>query len=239
MGLFMNTCFVIDCGKNAVTKGLCTKHYQRLLKRGSVEDYAGCHGVDKECSVEGCNKKVDAKGLCSKHYIRLKKNGTTEDVIGSHSPLKERFFRLVDKSSNCWIWAGKSINKKGYGQIQIGGAGSKRISVHRLSYELHHGEIPSGLVVMHKCDNPSCVNPDHLELGTQSKNIKDAIDRGRKISTPPHKFGEAHGASKLTEENVIEIRSSLEETKKLALKFGVSKSSIERVRNRKTWSHIK
>lgn len=235
----MKTCSVVDCGKKAQTKGLCSKHYQRLLKRGSVEDYLGCHEVDRKCSVEGCGGKVDAKGLCNKHYLRLKIKGTIEDSIGSHAPLSERFFRFVDKSGDCWIWKGKTITQKGYGLIQSGGKGSKHKSVHRLSYEMHIGEITAGLVVMHKCDNPSCVNPDHLELGTQSKNIKDAIERGRKISKPPHKFGESHGASKLTELDVREIRGSSIETKELARKFGVSKTTIERVRNRKTWSHIK
>ena len=241
MGLFMDAkkCSVEGCGGDVKSKYLCSKHYQRLRRCGSVDDYLGCHEVEKKCTVECCDGKVDAKGLCSKHYKRWQKNGTTDDVIGSHSPVEERFFRFIDKTDNCWIWTGKSINQKGYGQIQIGGKGSRHKLAHRLSYEIHFGDIAPGLVVMHKCDNPSCVNPEHLETGTQSKNIKDAIDRGRKISKPPHRFGESHGASKLTELNVMEIRVSLAETKELAIKFGISKSSIERVRNRKTWSHIK
>ena len=190
------------------------------------------------CSVINCNGIVDAKGLCSKHYKRMKTNGTTDDIIGSHSTLKERFFRFVDKSGDCWLWTGKSKSQKGYGQIQEGGKGSKHRSVHRLSYEFHFGEIPKGLVIMHKCDNPSCVNPDHLEAGTQSKNIKDAFLRGRKKATPPHKFGESHGATKLKNADVYEIRNSQEISAILSAKYGVSKSAIQRIKSRVTWGHL-
>lgn len=91
---------------------------------------------------------------------------------------------------------------------------------------------------MHQCDNPKCVNPDHLEAGTQSQNIKDAFARGRKVNGPSGLKGEAHGASKLTEKIVFEVRASTLPVKTLANLYGVSKTSIERIRNRKTWRHI-
>lgn len=92
--------------------------------------------------------------------------------------IEGRFWRKVNKSgeNGCWIWtANKS---RGYGLISTKKYQSPK-KAHRLSWEMHHGEIPEGLEVLHKCDNPSCVNPDHLFLGTQLDNIKDAVSKNR------------------------------------------------------------
>lgn len=190
------------------------------------------------CSVEGCSSPVDARGVCGTHYMRLRRAGSIPVGTRARGPVEERFFRYFEKTDGCWIWTGKSMSKKGYAQIQIGGKGSPKILAHRLSYQIHKGEIPDGMVVMHKCDNPSCVNPDHLEVGSQSQNIKDAFLRKRKTAKPPHKFGESHYASKMKEADVLLIRESKERTADLALKYSVSKSAIERIKNRVTWKHL-
>lgn len=234
----MSTCSVTGCANEVISNDLCSKHLQRLQKRGTTDDYPGCHGIEKICSVDGCTGLVDAKGLCRKHYQRFKRYGTPDDNERSHAPLEVRFWRYVEKTDSCWLWTGKSLNKKGYGQIQIGGQGTKHKTAHRLSYELHHGPIPDGMVVMHSCDNPGCVNPDHLSLGTQSQNILDAFARGRKNAIPPHVFGEKCGASKLTEAQAIDVIKSSEPMKILAARFGVSNSAIERIKNGKSWRHL-
>lgn len=234
----MSICSVDGCELFAKSKGLCGKHYQRMNIHGSTDDYLGCQVVRRVCSVDGCGKPFEARGLCEKHYARFKKYGTPEDGRGTHAPVEVRFWRYVDKSDGCWLWTGKSLNKKGYGQIQIGGQGTKHILAHRLSYEIHCGPIPDGMVVMHSCDNPGCVNPDHLSLGTQSQNILDAFARGRKNAIPPHVFGEKCGASKLTEAQAIDVIKSSEPMKILAARFGVSNSAIERIKNGKTWRHL-
>jgi hypothetical protein len=88
----------------------------------------------------------------------------------------ERFFSKVRKTDTCWIWTGRKSGKNDYGGFN---SGNKHYRTHRYSYELYFGPIPVGLEVLHKCDTPLCVNPEHLFLGTQKDNINDAKKKGR------------------------------------------------------------
>ena len=98
------------------------------------------------------------------------------------STVAQFFWDKIEKTPSCWIWTGKRI-KGGYGQMNRHG---RSVLAHRFSFELANGLIPEGLLVRHSCDNPSCVNPEHLLIGTQKDNIRDCIERSRKWM-PPHK----------------------------------------------------
>ena len=93
--------------------------------------------------------------------------------------LKARFWEKVDKTDDCWVWISSKISSKpnrGYGRIWVNG---KPELAHRISWEIANGPIPKGMQVLHRCDNPSCVRPDHLFLGTQRDNMQDSIEKGR------------------------------------------------------------
>src|SRR5260370_37353932 len=95
---------------------------------------------------------------------------------------EQRFWRFTYKTSNCWFWIGgreKAHGEEWYGHFQIAG---KTIKAHRFSWGLHHGPIPAGRCVLHSCDNPQCVNPEHLYLGTRTQNSSDCMSRARHSS---------------------------------------------------------
>lgn len=145
------------------------------------------------------------------------------------SSLRERFIAQHGKSDNgCWEWIGH-ISTVGYGQIKDR---YKTRMAHRVSWELHRGEIPSGLCVCHHCDNRKCVNPDHLFLGTNAENTRDAVSKGR------HAFGERQSKAKLTWEIVNSIRSSTEDARVIAKRLGVAFSTIYRVRSGFNWKRV-
>jgi hypothetical protein len=148
----------------------------------------------------------------------------------------ERFWNKVDKSNGCWVWTGGKSNK-GYGRFKVKGS---LVSSHRFSWELKHGKIPEGLLICHHCDNPSCVRPDHLFLGTYSDNKIDADKKGRSKHIGPR--GEKAGASKLTTEQVLKIRKLYQSGNltltKLGDKFGVAHNTIGDIIRRRTWKHI-
>ena len=146
---------------------------------------------------------------------------------GRHAPpIEERFWYFVEKTETCWLWRGSLAS--GYGYL---GINYKKIGAHVFSWELHHGKIPDGLWVLHRCDVRNCVRPDHLFLGTQLENMQDCLNKGR------HKFGrfpgELHTNAKLTWDAVRQIKELYPSGKyrqlDLAIKFGVSRSAVRNV----------
>jgi hypothetical protein len=111
---------------------------------------------------------------------------------------------------------------------------SKKRGAHQVSYEAYNGVIPKGLVVRHTCDNPLCINPDHLILGTQAQNVADREARGRRKDIN----GEMIGTAKLTAEKVLEIRASKLSYAQLAEAYNVDKSTIALIKTGKSWKHL-
>lgn len=112
---------------------------------------------------------------------RLRKRGFQLKIMPFHHPrsVVDRLWEKVIKGEGCWLWTGAK-SEKGYGNIfKKRGNGRTAVMVHRVSYEIHFGEIPEGLFVLHRCDVPACVNPSHLFLGTAQDNVDDMIAKGR------------------------------------------------------------
>lgn len=144
-----------------------------------------------------------------------------------------RFHKFVPDvpATECWEW--QSVrNQSGYGKFWLNG---RTDLAHRVSYKIHKGSIPDGLLVRHTCDNPPCVNPAHLLVGTVKDNALDALSRGR------YRRGSDNARAKLTEQDVRDIRASWasgETQVSLAGRFGVSRSAIQFALSGKNWAHV-
>lgn len=162
--------------------------------------------------------------------------------------LEDKFWRRVEKKEFCWEWIGSKF-RGGYGQLTHGEEiyQHKNLKAHRVSYEIHFGKIPEDKIVCHHCDNASCVNPDHLFLGTWQDNVQDMIQKGRRFNTE----GEKNGQSKLTDNQVKEIREKYKMNEitgrylrkkysnaKLAKEYGITQSVISDIITYKKWKHI-
>jgi hypothetical protein len=136
--------------------------------------------------------------------------------------------------SGCWIWMGW-LDENGYGNLKNPNNG-KRLRAHRWSYELHHGQIPTGKIICHTCDIPSCVNPNHLYAGTVLENNLDRKRRNRggqlKIS------GELSKVRKLTKADVLEIRNSDGTLASISKKFGIGISQVHRIKTNQQWRTV-
>lgn len=150
---------------------------------------------------------------------------------------RDQFDRYVmpEPNSGCWLWLG-TVNGSGYGKMRVNYA---QWSAHRLSYHLHKGTIPDGMLICHRCDNRLCVNPDHLFLGTHQDNNQDCAAKGRSYGYKTR--GEANPATNLTDAAVKEIvrrRLSGDRLKPLAKSFGVSPQAICNIMKGRSWTHV-
>ena len=142
----------------------------------------------------------------------------------------ERFFSKTKAAeSGCLEWQAAK-NAAGYGVFNRDG--KHTVLAHRMAYILKHGELEKFSVVMHQCDNPSCVNVDHLRLGTHAENHDDKKNKGRS------NVGTRHGLHKLTEEQAKEIRSLKMRQRDIAARFGITQSVVSEIRAGKAWRHI-
>ncbi|WP_194720787.1 HNH endonuclease signature motif containing protein [Noviherbaspirillum malthae] len=147
-----------------------------------------------------------------------------------HAIVKKRFDAKVRITPGCWLWAGAK-NSWGYGAMTIN---SKDFGAHAVSYALYVGPIAAGMRVLHRCDTPACVNPDHLFLGTQKDNIADMDAKGRRR---PAK-GVANHFAKLTEEAVRAIDIDPRTYRAIASSYGISAAIVSDIKNRRIWTHL-
>lgn len=209
-----------DCGREIITVG-------NRLKCGNTKS-CGClkRGDAPDCSEPGCSRAARYRGLCERHWVPLPK-------LTAENRFRAKY--VVDEGTGCWVWtAGRT--EDGYGEFRAGG---RRVLAHRHAYTTHVGPILDDLYVLHHCDNPPCVNPDHLYLGTQFDNMQDMIARSRMPSTR----GERNGRALLTEEQVQLIRSlhapgQPGSRKRMAERFGVSESTVDAILQGRNWRHV-
>jgi hypothetical protein len=172
-----------------------------------------------------CGKPTRRSRATCSPACRVKRRNSLEVVA-------LRFWRRVEKSEACWRWTGPVRGNNGYGAFHYLG---RPISAHQFSWALHCGPVPAGLCVLHRCDNPVCVNPAHLFLGTHADNMADRDAKGRLA------HGERVGCSKLTDALVREMRrlraDGATETE-LALRFNVARSTAHRVVTGELWPHV-
>lgn len=146
-------------------------------------------------------------------------------------PIAEKVSRYSISATGCWEYTG-TRDRDGYGVFTH--TRNKQVRAHRAAFEFHVGQITDGQMVCHSCDNPSCINPDHLFLGSAFENTKDMIGKGRKTSL----CGERHPLAKLTESDVCEIRelrSDGHSLKAIAFKFGITFQTVSEIHHHKTW----
>jgi hypothetical protein len=170
----------------------------------------------------GCGNEIpfcDARGRMRKYVIGHSRKGKCLS-------LAQRFWTKVDKtkSDSCWLWSAYK-SKDGYGHIKLPGRNGALKSAHRISWQLTFGNIPHGVNVCHTCDNPSCVNPAHLFLGSDTDNMQDALAKNRL-------------RSKLNQEMASDIRKKYKNgilQRRLAEEYGVTQGQISRIVNRESW----
>jgi len=220
------------------------------------KDHRGKFGLRSKCKVcfsaesksfrlSGAERKarelpvVPCACGCGEMIVPIDKWGRARTYVSGHnvlSPIEQRFWGKVRKSEGCWEWQAsraKRVNGWGdYGRIRLNGA---TLLAHRVSWELANGPIPDGMLIRHTCDNPPCVNPAHLVLGTAHDNNLDMLERGRATN------GERNSQTRLSVEQVIEMRRLWEQGASgnvLAQKFSVTRGYAYAVIKRRAWGHI-
>ncbi len=192
------------------------------------------------CRVDLCKSAPTKTGLCEHHHKRFLKTGVLDNL--RTMTFEERLWSWIDQRGpdECWPWLMQS-KIAGYGTITVGPKSGK-ILAHRAAWESKNGPIPEGeghhgTVVMHTCDNRLCCNPAHLRLGTQADNVRDMREKKRNVDLPPQR-GTEHPRAKINPEIVRAIRDRRNTVKQLKEMYGVTKSTVDNVRQGRCWAHV-
>lgn len=176
-----------------------------------------------KCIVENCNDDAKIKGFCVKHYKCWHRTGKpVPDRPTFHGTEIERLEHYTDKKGvdDCWLWKSNK-DKDGYGTMR---SGKQNKRAHRVSYEQYVGKIPEGKFILHSCNNPACVNPNHLRIGTHKDNMKDRNNSGNYLKN------EKHFNSKFSDETVKKVRSATGTYKQIGLMFNMSATQVGNIK---------
>lgn len=224
------SCSQAECNAAVLSRNLCRGHYNALMKTAPPK----LKERGRLCDVKGCGRPHESQGLCGTHALRRKKGQDLTIAVRTDRSLQQRldFYGPPSEPSECWLWTGARTN--GYGVLNVDGI--LRRATH-VALELATGEhVPDGLVVRHRCDKPACINPSHLETGTQADNVNDMHARGRAA------VGAALPVSKVTPGIVRQIRdlygSGTVTQASIAKQFNVTQPTVWAIINRKTWRHV-
>jgi hypothetical protein len=192
----------------------------------------------RQKACDHCSKAFSKDPRYSKRYFARQRFCSQEcagkawrDEAAANRPaIKDALFAKADiqPASECWQWMG-STDKDGYGVFSYE---RKTLKAHRVALELSGVHVEKGQFVCHTCDNPKCINPAHLYVGTPQRNVADKVERQRQPK------GEGIHAAKLTSDAVLAIRASGETDEALSRRYGVSRSAVTLARNGTTWRHV-
>lgn len=236
-------CSVEGCSGKNYSNGMCRIHYDRLRTYGRLHKLPP--KTRGNCSLPDCNRPHYGRGYCHMHLQRLNKYGDVNFVkndFGEGETRELRFWSKVALTANpekCWEWQG-CPDDNGYGLASYKGKLSR---AHIIAWFLTTGKYPQKFL-LHSCDNPPCVNPNHLREGTHNDNMQDKVERNRQSK------GETSGVNVLTENQVKEIRREYRPypkggghgkpgtIKSLARKYNVRRSTIRAIVTRQTWKEV-
>lgn len=188
-----------------------------------------------KCKVDECPKPGKRRKMCYAHYERWKQYG---DPRGGREPLRGskpwdrvKWYGWKVTEYGCWEYCG-GRDKNGYGKVKA--AGNLSLRAHRVSWEHHAARpVPDGAMILHSCDNPPCINPEHLRPGSAAENSNDKILRGRSMR------GELNPRARLTKADVVEILENPDlSIAALARKHGVTEGTVAHVRHRRSWIDV-
>lgn len=182
----------------------------------------------------GCWHKFNARRMASFNDSRFQWSKATEEE--KRERIRMQLEKFAIRKEGCWGWSGYK-DKDGYALINTGsnGKGYHERRAHRISWELINGKIPDGKMILHSCDNPICTNPDHLFSGNNQTNSDDKLEKER------GNRGSKHGLSKLTEDQVFEIRKMYLQGYKPCVireKFSISPMTLSQIMRNKIWKHV-
>lgn len=222
-----------QCSKNFESKLLRVKYCNLECKynsQGERQVKTVCIYCNKDFYYLRSVKKTGTAKFCSRpcktEWARKPENRLNKSKVHYEK-------NVIKNKEGCWGWNGSFVNA-GYGQSILN---NRTIHASRMSWIIHNGQIPEGLWVLHKCDNPPCTNPQHLFLGNSKDNTQDMIKKGRKYNC---KGSDVH-FSKLNEEQVKQIRIRLSNGEKavnLSKEFGINQAALSAIKHKRTWKHV-